>query len=148
MMSSGKLPGSSDDAPCLAQAEALGSIREKTIFESCCNEILLWYSDNVLRRYKEMKKDTLAKKVASFVYATAALNQSENDWLVCFEEIGKRFPSLKEGWEKDEEFLKAVQDELYEYKGCDGEADTAEITEDGFDMTLWTDYIADEYEAE
>ncbi|MFA6690106.1 MAG: hypothetical protein WCS18_11575 [Sphaerochaetaceae bacterium] len=95
-----------------------------------------------------MKKDTLAKKVASFVYATAALNQSENDWLVCFEEIGKRFPSLKEGWEKDEEFLKAVQDELYEYKGCDGEADTAEITEDGFDMTLWTDYIADEYEAE
>ena len=87
--------------------------------------------------------------IAAFIAATVILNQSENNWIVDFQEIEDTFPSLEgTGWNHDESYLDAIESELFNYPQFDGDGATIERTEEGFDCVAWTDYIACEYNAD
>lgn len=99
-----------------------------------------------------------ANKIAAFVYATCALNQSDANWTVYGHEITERFQSLPKDWQKDDGLITEVQDILYGYPGITGGSDCADAEqvymdrnksgEVSYDLVLYTDYIADEYDAE
>ena len=117
-----------------------------------------------------MDKERFVKKVAAFVYATAVLNQEDSSCHVYLDEIERHFGKdfFPEGWRKDIELLKDIQSEIYTYPGCSGDsADTCWLdisgydeygdpcptnihdeSEDAFNLCLWTNYIACDYDAE
>lgn len=117
-----------------------------------------------------MDKERFVTKVAAFVYATAVLNQEDSSCHVYLDEIEKHFEKdfFPEGWRKDIELLKDIQEEIYNYPGCSGDsADTCWLdisgydeygdpcptnihaeSEDAFNLCLWTDYIACDYDAD
>lgn len=119
---------------------------------------------------EEFDKERFVRKVAAFIYATAVLNQEESSCHVYLDEIEKHFGEdfFPEGWRKDIELLKDIQGEIYTYPGCGGDsADTCWLdisgydeygdpceknvhgdSEDAFNLCLWTDYIACEYDAD
>lgn len=117
-----------------------------------------------------MDKERFVKKVAAFIYATAVLNQEDSSCHVYLDEIERHFEKdfFPEGWRKDIELLKDIQTEIYTYPGCSGDsADTCWLdisgydeygdpcptnihaeSEDAFNLCLWTNYIACDYDAE
>ena len=96
-----------------------------------------------------MNRETLVCKIASFVYATAVLNTYDGGWLVSFEEIEDVFGHLlKKPLSEDAKLCREIKEELYTYKGFEGEDDCVIIEEDGFNTNLWTDYIGNDYEVE
>lgn len=94
-------------------------------------------------------RERYARKIAAYIYANAALHQSENNWAVYGEEIEDRF-YLPKNWQQDKKLIEQIENELYLYPGL--EDNEIVIVYDGeqiyFDVCLWTDYIACEYDAE
>lgn len=92
-----------------------------------------------------------ARKIAAFIYATAVLEQEESNWVIYQSEIEERFEELPEGWAHDEQMLADIEQELSQYPGLDGAEFTIDQDDEGevyFDIMLWTDYIASDYNAE
>ena len=109
-------------------------------------------------------------KVAACVYALAVLGQEESSFHVYLDDIERYFSAdfFPKGWRKDISLLKDIQDEILTYKGCDNNADACWLdingydeygdpcekdkerdeSDDAFNMCLWTNYIANEYDAE
>lgn len=90
-----------------------------------------------------------ARKIAAYIYATAVLNQNENNWTIYGNEIESNFEELPENWQHDEKLVEEIEIELYQYPGLENneiyiEYDGEEIY---FDVCLWTDYIASDYDA-
>lgn len=113
----------------------------------------------------------IVTKVAAYVYAQAVLNQADNDYRVLLSEIEKHFgvDFFPAGWKKDIDFLLEIQDEIVEnYPGCQYSVDTCWLdingydeygepidpnpdrdgTDDAFDLVLYTNYIANDYDAD
>lgn len=121
--------------------------------------IALTYVLEAIEEAKEIQKrldeqrniSSYARKIAAFVYATAVLEQDENNWIVYQSEIDERFEELPEGWAHDEQMLADIEQELSQYPGLDGAEFTIDQDDEGevyFDIMLWTDYIASDYNAE
>ena len=105
---------------------------------------------------RERYLEKMARKIASYVYATAVLESGDNNWCVYFDEIEHRFGVVdtnKDDWQNDgcmlltslsddDELVEKIQEELYKYDGLACDADCV-IVEDGcFDVNLWHDYRA------
>lgn len=112
----------------------------------------------------------LVRKVAAFVYATAVLNQEDSSCHVSLWDIetyfGKKF--FPKNWKKDIKLLCDIQNEILNYPGCEGNADACWLdikgydeygdplerdderdeSDDSFNLCLWTDYIACDYDAD
>jgi hypothetical protein len=102
-----------------------------------------------------LQERTKAKacKIASFIYATAVLNQGCANVHIYKSDITKHFDRnwLPKNWDKREEFLEEILNYLMEYPGCSGVSDTAWYDFDEgeleFNLCLFTNYIADPYNA-
>ncbi len=121
--------------------------------------IALTYVLEAIEEAKEIQKrldeqrniSSYARKIAAFVYATAVLEQEESNWVIYQSEIEERFEELPEGWAHDEQILADIEQELSQYPGLDGAEFTIDHDDEGevyFDIMLWTDYIASDYNAE
>lgn len=114
-------------------------------------------------------KERFVSKVAAFIYATAVLEQEEDSCHVYLDDIEKRFGKdfFPDGWRKDINLLVDIQNEILDYKGCGDNADTCwldisgydeygdvcesnvhDSSDDAFNLCLFTDYIACDYDAE
>lgn len=121
--------------------------------------IALTYVLEAIEEAKEIQKrldeqrniSSYARKIAAFVYATAVLEQDENNWIVYQSEIDERFEELPEGWADDEDFIGEIELALNEYPGLENNEFFVERDDNNelyFDLCLWTDYIASDYNAE
>lgn len=115
--------------------------------------IALTYVLDAIEEAKQQQEETsqYARKIAAFIYATAVLEQEESNWVIYQSEIEERFEELPEGWAHDEQMLADIEQELSQYPGLDGAEFTIDQDDEGevyFDIMLWTDYIASDYNAE
>lgn len=118
---------------------------------------------------QDFDRERFVKKVAAFIYATAVLNQEDSSCHVYLDEIEKHFGAefFPENWKSDIELLVDIQSEVLSYKGCEDNADgcwldisgydeygdvcktnKGDHKNDAFNLCLWTDYIASDYDAE
>lgn len=115
---------------------------------------------------EDFDRKRFIRKVAAFIYAMAVLGQDDGSVHVYFDEIEEHFGAdfFPQEWSKDISLLTDIQSELCEYKGCDGNPDTCwldvngydeygdvcdnKVDRDGFNMCLFTDYIASDYDAD
>ena len=81
--------------------------------------------------------DAFSRTLASYIYAEAVQQTESGSYIVYFEEVNgwvhlKNYDSI----EKDKELLNRIVEELKKYEGI------AEVTltEEGFDIILYTDY--------
>lgn len=89
-----------------------------------------------------------ATKIASFIVATAVLNSSEGNWIVTEQEISEQF-----GYEMEEivalrpAILSCLCD--FEAVACVDAYESDATEEDGlsWDIIIYTDYLANEYNA-
>lgn len=87
-------------------------------------------------------------KIAAFVVATAMLEADDCNYCVYFDKITKKYGDyLAEGWNKSEEFLKEIQKCVEEYPVVSNFCEGCEIEDDCFSLNIYTDYIADVYDA-
>ncbi len=118
---------------------------------------------------KKADRERFVSKVAAYIYATAVLEQGEGNVHVYLDDIEKHFGKdfFPKKWNKDIKLLIDIQAELCSYKGCLDTPDTCwlditgydeygdplvgdvcEKKHDGFDMCLFTNYIACDYDAD
>ncbi len=118
---------------------------------------------------KDFDKQRFVSKVAAFVYATAVLNQEDSSCHVYLKDIEAHFTEdfFPEGWKTNIELLKDIQNEIFSYPGCGDSGDTCWLDisgydeygdvcptnihapeQDAFNLCLFTDYIACDYDAE
>ncbi|MCK9235186.1 MAG: hypothetical protein M0Q41_10795 [Bacteroidales bacterium] len=105
----------------------------------------------ILPNIEQAPTSTYARKIASFLYASAVLEQEENNCIIHQDEIESRFEELPEGWSNDEQLIEEIKKELNNYPGLDNAEFSIERDDNNkliFDLLLWTDYIASDYSAE
>ena len=102
---------------------------------------------------RERYLEKMARKIASYVYATAVLESDDNNWCVYFDEIEDRFGVKDEEHTEsyymlesrlcdDDELVELILEELHKYEGLEGDDDCAYVDDGCFDINLWHDYRA------
>lgn len=106
-----------------------------------------WPFGDYLEKMKpEAQRDqTIARKAAAFLYATSVINSDEGDWNTYESEIaqctGLKLADLKR--------LRAgIQRELENYEGVAEVDQYEEVGEWNYDVALYTDYLANTYNAD